>query len=610
MAAADTFTPDTPRVVLDPRDHEALHASIDAEYEETVRADIELFRTQVEAHLSGALTADQFRAIRLRRGIYGQRQEGVQMVRTKVPGGMLSASQMDALAGVAEQYGGGKGHLTTRQNIQFHFVPLASVPGLLHQLADARLTTREACYNTVRNVTCCPLAGLFPGEVFDPRPYARQVALAFLHKDLTDNLPRKFKIALTGYDDDTTAAAINDVGLKAVIREENGERRRGFRLIAGGGLGPMPNEAQVLDEFVPVERLVNRLEAVVRVFARHGNRKNKNKARMKFIIRERGFEWFRDQVEREYRDILENGGIEAAPVVPEGFGGFATHAPALGTGAELPVLNSNGHVDPEYDRWVTTNVRAQKQPGYSAATVRIDQGNFTAEQMRALARLARDAGDGFLRLTVDQNVVVAFVESRNLKRVYAALKQAGLASAGVHEIDDVLTCPGAYSCNLALTKSMNLGAALANATRGYDDPAVRSLSIKVSGCPNSCGHHWIADIGFYGNARKIEGREIPYYLMLLGGGYDASGVMRFGLAVQAVPARLAPEATRRVIEEYRARRAGSESFREFVLRQRVEYFRELTADLAKPAELFPDLYKDWGDDVDYSLQLGRGECMA
>jgi sulfite reductase beta subunit-like hemoprotein len=610
MAAADTYTPDTPRVVLDPRDHEALHASIDAEYEKTVRADIERFRKEVEAHIAGATTVDQFRAVRLRRGIYSQRQAGVQMVRTKVPGGMLSASQMEALAAVADNHGGGKGHLTTRQNIQFHFVPLPQVPDLLHQLADARLTTREACYNTVRNVTCCPLAGLFPGEVFDPRPYARQAALAFLHKELTDNLPRKFKIAFTGYEDDTTAGAINDIGLKAVIREENGERRRGFRILAGGGLGPLPNEARLLDDFVPVERMVNRLEAVIRVFAKHGNRKNKNKARMKFIILERGFDWFRDQVEREYRDILENGGIEAAPVVPEGFGGYSSRPPAFGPGDELPVLNANGHADPEYDRWVQTNVRAQKQPGYAAVTVRIDQGNLTAAQMRALARLASDAGDGFLRLTVDQNVVVAFVETKNLKRVYAALKQTGLAGAGVHEIDDVLTCPGAYSCNLALTKSMNLGAALANATRGYDDPAVRALSIKVSGCPNSCGHHWIADIGFYGNARKIDGREVPYYLMLLGGGYDSTGVMRFGLAVQAVPARLAPEAARRVIEEYRARREGSESFRDFILRQRVEFFRELTSDLAKPAELFPEIYKDWGDDVDFSLQLGRGECMA
>ncbi len=582
--------------------------SVDEDYERTVRDDIALFGRQVEAHLAGEITADQFRAIRLRRGIYGQRQAGVQMIRTKIPGGMVDAAQMEQMARVAEEYGGGRAHLTTRQNIQFHFVPLGKVPELLERLADVRLTTREACYNTVRNVTCCPMAGLLPNEVFDPRPYARQVALAFLHRELTDNLPRKFKIAFTGYPEDTMVGAIHDIGLRALIREEGGERRRGFRMVAGGGLGPMPNEAEVLDEFVPVERLVNRCEAVIRVFARYGNRQNKNKARMKFIIRERGFAWFKDAVEGEYREILANGGIPAPEMVPEGFGGFTRRPSAFGTGATLPVVSSNGHRDPDYERWMASNVRAQQQPGFSAVTVKLSQGNLSALQMRALAGLASSAGDGFLRLTIDQNFVLAFVATGNLKRLYASLKQGGLAEGGAGEIDDITTCPGAYSCNLALTKSMNLGEALAEAVRGYDDPGVRKLSIKVSGCPNSCGQHWIADIGFYGNARKIGGREVPYYLMMLGGGYDASGVMRFGLTVQSVPARLAPEATRRVLSHYVSHRQASESFRDYVVRHRVELFREMTADLAKPAELFPEIYKDWGDETDFSLQLGRGEC--
>ncbi|MGH9675095.1 MAG: nitrite/sulfite reductase, partial [Bryobacteraceae bacterium] len=540
MAAADTVSNPTllPSVALDAREIE--ESPLDAEYERTVRADIEEFRGHVEAHISGALTADQLRAIRLRRGIYGQRQPDVQMVRTKIPGGMVSARQMESLAAIAANYANGLGHLTTRQNIQFHFVPLRRVPELLHELADVRLTTREACYNTVRNVSCCPMAGLLDGEVFDPRPYARQVALAFLHKELTDNLPRKFKIAFTGYPEDTMVGAIHDIGLRAVVRGENGETRRGFRMVAGGGLGPLPAEAQVLDEFIPVERLVNRCEAVIRVFAKYGNRKNKNLARMKFIIRERGFDWFRQHVDIEYEDILANGGIEAPLEVPEGFGGRSSAAPVFGDGTLLPVLNGNGRPDGEYERWLATNVRKQKQAGYSVVTVKLPQGNVTAAQMSALAVLARDAGDGYLRLTVDQNLVLAFVASTNVKRVYAALKQAGVADGGVHEVDDVISCPGGYSCNLALTKSMSLGAAMAEAVRGYDDMAVRELSIKISGCPNSCGHHWIADIGFYGNSRKIGGREVPYYMMLLGGGYDDGGVMRFGLAVQAIPARLAP----------------------------------------------------------------------
>src|SRR5258706_6831371 len=270
---------------------------VEQEYDSTVRKDIELFRTQAESLLSGRITDDELRPDRLRRGIYSQRQPGVQMIRTKVPGGLLTAEQMRMLAEVADRFGGGKGHLTTRQNMQYHFVPLAQVPDLLHLLADVRLTTREACYNTVRNVTACPLAGIHPEEPFDVQPYARRLAFAFLHKELTDNLPRKFKVAFSGCPDDCMATAINDVGLRAVIRDGV----RGFRMTVAGGLGPLPTEAKLLDEFIPAERVVNRVEAVIRVFNRHGNRNNKNKARLKFVMRERGFDWLRDAIEEEYR---------------------------------------------------------------------------------------------------------------------------------------------------------------------------------------------------------------------------------------------------------------------------------------------------------------------
>ncbi|MBV8819253.1 MAG: nitrite/sulfite reductase, partial [Acidobacteriaceae bacterium] len=458
--------------------------------------------------------------------------------------------------------------------------------------------------NTVRNVTACPLSGLLPDEVFDVRPYARQVALAFLHNELTDAMPRKFKIAFSACPEDCMACSINDVGLRARIVDG----KRGFRMVIGGGLGPLPNEAQLLDEFVPVERLVNRIEAVIRVFGKYGNRKNKNKARLKFVLRERGFDWVREQVELEYADILANGGTPTPEIIPEGFGGFQSVAPPLGQGALLPVVE-NG-TDREYERWLETNIREQKQPGYAIVTVRVDQGNLSSDQMRGLARISRDAADGFLRFTMNQNVVLGFVQLRNLKRVYAALKLIGLAGTGANEIDDVTTCPGAYSCNLALTKAMNLGSALAETVKGHADAQVRRLRINVSGCPNSCGQHWIGDLGFYGNARKIDGREVPYYQMLLGGGYEDSGIMRFGLAVQSIPARLAPEAAQRVLDHFVSNRLPEETFRAYVLRHKVETFRSLVADLAKPAEVFPELYQDWGDDVGFSLQLGRGECAT
>lgn len=568
------------------------------EYDRTVRSDIELFRTQAESFLSGQITDDQLRPHRLRRGIYSQRQPGVQMIRTKVPGGLLTATQMRQLARVADEFAGGKGHLTTRQNMQFHFVPLRQVPDLLHLLADVRLTTREACYNTVRNVTACPLAGLHPEEPFDVQPYARRLAFAFLHKDLTDNLPRKFKVAFSGCPEDCIASSINDVGLRAVIRDGV----RGFRMTVGGGLGPLPTESRLLDEFVPAERVVNRVEAVVRVFNRHGNRNNKNKARLKFVLRERGFDWLRDAIDEEYRDILLNGGIPMPDEVPEGFGGFEPHPPPRGTGELLPVF------DPAlkaFNAWRETNTQPQKQPGYSIVTVKTAEGNLTGNQMRGLANLCEQAGDGSLRFTMNQDVVLAYVPLGALGRVYGALGDLGLNQAGADEISDVTACPGAYSCNLALTKAMGLGAALSATVRGETDPMVRKLKINISGCPNSCGQHWIGDIGFYGNARKIEGREVPYYLMLLGGTQE-----QFGVAIQSLPARLAPVAVERVLSHFKQNRQEGETFRAYVLRHKVEVFRKLTADLVKPAELFPEMYKDWGDEVDYSLELGRGECAA
>jgi sulfite reductase beta subunit-like hemoprotein len=581
--------------------------TLEKQHETTVREEIETFRLKAASYLAGEITDNDFRPFRLKHGIYGQRQAGVQMVRCKIPGGLLTAEQVRQLARIADEFAGGKSHLTTRQNLQYHFVPLARVADLMHLLADVGLTNREACYNTVRNVTACPLSGIAQDEVFDVRPYAQRLAYAFLRKELTGNLPRKFKFAFDGCGhQDCVQGAINDVGLRAVIRDG----RRGFRMVIGGGLGPLPTEAQLLEEFVLEEHLLNKCEAILRVFNQYGNRKNKNTARFKFVMRGRGIEWVREQIEKEYNDILTNGGIAWPEIVPEGFGGYQSNPQPLGNGALLPVLNHSASGNPEYDAWLETNVTPQKQTGYAAVTAHVDQGNVSAGQWRGLAKLAETTGDGLVRTTINQNLTLAFIPLARLPQVHAALAELGLGAAGAGQIEDVLTCPGAYTCNLGLTKTMNLGAALQDAVRHYDDPQVRRLTIKASGCPNSCGHHWIADLGFYGNARKVDGREIPYYQMLLGGGYDRDGIMRFGLAVQSLPARLAPQATIRVLDHFIANRAEGESFRDYVLRHKIETFRELTADLAKPAETFPELYQDWGDSQAFSLQLGRGECAS
>ncbi len=580
--------------------------AVEAQFNQTVEADIAAFEGVAKEFTEGKLTPDEFRPHRLRRGVYTQRQEGVHMIRTKIPGGILTADQMDVLAECADDFAGGKGHLTTRQNMQYHFVPLPQVAPLLRKLAVGRLTTREACYNTIRNVTASPLSGLRGDEVFDVQPYCRQTAFAFLHKEAYDSMPRKFKIAFyTGGAKDDMAIAIHDVGCTAVIKDG----QKGFRVVVGGGLGPMPVEARLLDEFLPAEQLIPRIEAVLRLFNKNGNRKNKNLARLKFVLRDRGWDWVKETIETEYAEILKGGGVAVSTAVPENFAGFQTVAPALGTGAELPIIGATS-VDPELDRWLATNVEEQKQTGYAIVTVRTTQGNLSSEQMRGLARIARDAGDSYLRVSIMQNVYLAYIPVHNLRRVYSALLTLGLAAGGAHEITDTLTCPGAYSCNLALTKSMNLGAALTASTRKYTDVEVKKLSIHISGCPNACGQHWTADLGFFGNSRKINGREVPYYLMMLGGGYDSDGVMRFAAMVQSLPARLTTVAVDRVLEHFMKDRQTGESFRNYVLRNKITFFKELTADLVKPTEMDEDMYKDWGDDVTYSLQLGRGECAS
>lgn len=577
--------------------------SVESQFDQTVQADISLFRNQVNDFLTGKLTDDEFRGFRLRRGVYGQRQAGVQMIRTKVPGGLATADQFDKLADIADKYAAGKGHLTTRQNMQYHFVPLPICADLLEELAAVRLTTREACYNTVRNVTGCTNAGIGVDEVFDISPYLRQAAYAFLHNELTDNLPRKFKISFCGCKTDCMVGGIHDLGFTAKIKDG----QRGFHVVAAGGLGPLPSEAQVLDEFLPVERLVNRCEAVIRVFAKYGNRKNRHKARLKFIVRERSWDWFKEQVELEYADILANGGVVAPEAVPEGFGAFSSNPPALG---RTPILNVIPELPADYERWLRTNVKPQRQAGNVMVTIKVPQGNMTSAQMRAAAEVARAAGDGLVRITIEQNLAVAFVEQTRLREVYALLHQAKLAEAGALEIDDVVTCPGAWSCNLGITKTMTLGDALRQTVSQYTDPQVRKLQIKASGCPNSCGQHWLGDLGFFGNVRKFEGREVPYYQMLLGGGPDRDGMLKYGFTVQSIPAKLAPEAVRRVIEHFIANRQPDETFREYVVRNKVETFRAMTADLAKPIEIDPDFYMDWGDNETFSLQLGRAECAA
>lgn len=571
---------------------------------EAIEAEIARFEERVHQLRRGEITEAQFRPFRLKHGTYGQRQPGLQMLRVKVAAGVLKTSQLRVLARIADEYSTARGHLTTRENVQFHFVKLENVPAAMRLLADCGLTTREACGNTVRNVTACPLAGICPGEVFDVTPYALGVSRYLLrHPDFHD-LPRKFKIAFSGCADDggCAVAGIHDVGLIAQVRGSNGTGRRGFKVLVGGGLGSLPTESAVLSDFLPEEELLPTIEAVLRVFSETGNRKNKFKARLKFVLREKGIEELR-------RLIFEKRTSSQAPA--EVFTVASPIGPALVniSPGPLTLTLDNAKSDSEYDRWAEHNLMPQRQPGYAAIWIKLPAGTFHSRQMRGLAGLLENHDLTGVRIAVNQDLVIPWVSLDHVRAIYNDLRELDLAIPGARTISDVTGCPGATTCNLGITRSLTLAEELSRALEGYADPEIKKLRVKISGCPNSCGQHHIADIGFYGNARKIEDQQAPYYQLLLGGKVNADGV-RFGRQIMAVPARPIPAILGELLSFYQQDRRPGEAFSSWVGRtpdkaivERLQPFVEVTASTEA-------IFLDWGDTETYSLKLGRGECAA
>ncbi|MBI4512139.1 MAG: nitrite/sulfite reductase, partial [Deltaproteobacteria bacterium] len=424
---------------------------------------------------SGEWSPEEFRSFRLARGTYGQRQADMSMLRVKIPQGILTAEQLERLADVAEKYSRGFAHVTTRQNIQFHFMKLAEVPLAQRLLATSGLTTREACGHTVRNITACPMAGCCQGEAFDVTPHGQAVTRYFLRKAENQVLPRKFKIALSGCPSDCAMGAINDVGLIAKVKDG----ACGFQVKVAGGLSTTPEDAHELYDFVPADELIPVIEAVLALFNKHGNRQNKSRARLKYVVRKVGWAAFRSLFEEELATVQKAIG-RTHPIDP-------TPTEILARSPSLPVVRENAGSAPGFERWRETNVTPQKQPGFFAVTVRLIRGDATAAQFRGLAALARNLGDGTARLTIDQNVLVRFISSERLPDFHKGLAAIGLAEGGAGTILDVASCPGAESCNLAVTASRELATALTQklGNPGQKAPAVdaaRDLSIKISGC--------------------------------------------------------------------------------------------------------------------------------
>jgi sulfite reductase beta subunit-like hemoprotein len=554
-------------------------------------ADIDEFVSKLEAFEKGELGPDQFRAYRLTRGVYGQRQTDVQMLRVKVPGGLLGKEQFDAIADVADTYSRGFAHITTRQNFQLHFIKMKDAEPAMQRCDKAGLTTREACGNSVRNVTACERAAICETAAFDVSPYEEAIVRYFLRHPLAATLPRKFKIAFSGCDSDCAFAAIHDLGFIAQVREGIA----GFKVVVAGGLSTLPMNALVLHDFVPAAEIARVGESILRIFDRLGNRENKHRARLKYVLKKLGEEGFR----AKYAEVRAEVDAEAKAELKLPNNPQRTPAP--------PVEGAQG---PGYLQWRAASVVDQRQDGYTAVYIRLKLGDINSAQMRALGPLLEKFGDGSCYLTIDQNLMVPFVDRRSLPAFHVALKEIGLAELGIHTAKDVTSCPGAETCNLAVTSSRQLASAISDR---LDQPDVQHLKglagtvIKLSGCPNSCGQHHIADLGFHGAAKKDGGKTYPMYQLHLGGGIDENGAY-FGRQVVKVVARRVPEAVVKMLELYEAEKQEGETPKSFF--KRIDGKRVVAAlgDLTSGFKAGEEA--DIGESVGFQVAVGEGECAA
>ncbi|MBZ5551699.1 MAG: nitrite/sulfite reductase [Acidobacteriia bacterium] len=582
---------------------------------------------------------DDFKRFRLENGIYGIRGVSDQhMVRVKVRFGKLDAAQLETLAEIAERFTPShKVHLTTRQDVQFHYIRRRDLPAVLTLLAESGLTTREACGNTVRNVTACPFAGISATEVFDVRPYAEAVSLYFLRNPLNQNLPRKFKIAFEGCTEDHARTPIHDFGAVAATRGANGSSERGFRIYLGGGLGAQPASAQRLEEFTPGHLLIATAEAVLRVFDRFGERRedrsHRMRARLKFLIREWGWEKFREAVLKERRVVsltqsgraaipfnLEEeqpplGEIEFKRVIEDGVSGRLTAGIQDRGRRDVSASASRSLFDRErrFLKWQGSNVIPQKQKGWSAVIVRSPLGDLTVTNLRHIARTAQRFCGGRLQVAISQNLMLRWVPNAAVRLVYDQLEAAGLAHGGAHQLADITRCPGADTCQIAITHSRGLAEALAPLVERDlgEFPELEQLSIKISGCMNSCGQHHIADIGFYGASENVKGHELPKYVVMLGG-RTREGLAEFAVPIAQIPARRVPEATRELLLFYRENKQENELFRDFVDRLGKASFRALLAKYQEVSSYEKDtaLFRDLGAEEEFKVVMGVGECAG
>lgn len=579
------------------------------------RRDVERFEQAIAQYLAGEIDEDVFRVMRLNNGIYGQRQGGTnQMVRVKVPAGSITPEQLEVMAELAEEYSRGWGHITTRQNVQFHYVELTRVPDVMRRLGEVGLTTREACGDTVRNVMACHLAGACPHERLDVTPWAEATFEHFVRNPLGQRLPRKFKVNFSGCSTDCGQAMFNDVGVVATTRiADDGTSETGFRVFIAGGLGATPHPALALEDFTSREDLLPTIEALLRVFDQAGNRDNKLRARMKWLVDTLGIDELRRRVLKLRHTLPASsswpGGIpELVERVGDAPAGRADtgEVSEVGQGVRVNVLPA----DP-YRRWEATSVIRGAANGTVSAVAYAALGDITAEQFRALAAIQRDLGAD-VRLSNRQNVVFRGLTEGQLTTLHARLDAIGMARPGAELARDVVACPGADTCNIAVTQSRGLAKAIGERLEEEGLAEVGGVRINISGCTNSCGQHHAADIGFFGAERRAHGRSAPGYQMLLGG-YVGQEQIHFGDKALRLPAKSAPEAVVDVVRRFAAERDAGETFKGWL--DRVGGAGGVAASLrhldAFPSpDDAPEYYTDYDETGPFTAEVGDSECAV
>lgn len=555
---------------------------------------------KIRAFREGKIHDEKFRSLRLARGVYGQRQPGVQMVRIKLPFGKVTFKQILKIADISDEYASKNLHFTTRQDIQIHYVSLDRTPELWAKLAEDDITLREACGNTVRNVTSSPTSGIDPKEPFDVSPYAQAYFKYFLRNPVCQDMGRKIKFAFSSSDDDTAFSYIHDLGFIPKVKIENGEEIRGFKVMLGGGLGAQPSLAHVVSEFMHEDQIIPYGEAVLRVFDRYGERNNRNKARMKFLVNKIGIDEMQRLIEEERIAIkLKTFKIDR-DTIPS---------------PKMPVpITSEVLIEDQlnYQQWLDTNTFEQKQKGYYGAYIKVSTGDMPTSQARKFIDGIKNLVADEIRITINQGLLLKFVPKENLPALYQVLKSLDLTALGYDSVSDVTTCPGTDTCNLGISNSTELSRILESVIyEEYPDLIYnKEIKIKISGCMNSCGQHGLAHIGFHGSSLKANGKVLPAVQVLMGGGTIGNGLGRAADKVLKVPSKRAPQVLRNLLDDYHQNAGQDQSFLSYYDEKGKDYFYQLLKPLADSALFTDSDFVDWGHEETFQTAIGVGECAG